>query len=393
MDPRHSPSSQKDVGGVKHMPKMKMLLREELGNSIGVVLGTRPGIIKMSPLINEFVRRKLRFFVIHTGQHYSRNMSEDFFKELELPRPDYHISGVEQSYFHGEQTAIMLTGVERILLKEKPACALVGGDANTNLAGGLAARKLGIQLGHVEAGLRSHDWRTPEEHNRVILDHISDFLFAPTLESKRNLIRESVRGRIYVVGNTIADAIQQGKRIADRRSEILNRLNLRRQDYIVATLHREENVDNPERLRMLITRLSELTSAVELPTIFPVHPRTEARIRQFRLTIPERVVMTSALPYLDFLNLLDNASLVVTDSGGIQEESCILHVPCVTVREKTERPETVEAGANIITGLTKKPFLDGCMKQLGNERVWRNPYAAGAAKAIVSVLERQGWGG
>ncbi|MDG6988697.1 MAG: UDP-N-acetylglucosamine 2-epimerase (non-hydrolyzing) [Nitrososphaerota archaeon] len=372
---------------------MKVLTRDELGDSICVVLGTRPGIIKMSPIIKELDNRGMKFFVVHTGQHYSRNMSEDLFSDLELPRPEYHVEGVDESYFHGEQTSIMLTGVENALLKERPTCTLVGGDANTNLAGGLAARKLGIMVGHIEAGLRSNDWRMPEEHNRVMLDHISEYLFAPTTGARQNLIRDRVRGRIYVVGNTIADAVIQNRETAQAKSTILTHLHLSPKEFIVLTAHREENVDNPQRLRLLSSLLAELVDHIKLPVIFSVHPRTERRIKQFNLSVPQSVVVLPALGYLDFLNLLDNASFVITDSGGIQEEACILRVPCVTIRDNTERPETVKVGANVVTGLDRTPFLDGCRNQMLNDRSWRNPYAPGAAKRIVSILDNELFGG
>jgi UDP-N-acetylglucosamine 2-epimerase (non-hydrolysing) len=369
---------------------MKILSPKELDNSVCVVLGTRPGIIKMSPIIKELRKRKLRFFVVHTGQHYSNNMSEDIFQDLELPPPDHRVGGVDESYFHGEQTSIMLTGVEKILLKEKPGYTLVGGDANTNLAGGLAARKLGVHLGHVEAGLRSNDWRMPEEHNRVMLDHISDYLFAPTIGAERNLLLEGVHGSIFVVGNTVADALRQNRQIADRKSKVLSRLGLRAREFIVLTAHREENVDDSSKLRLLSARLADLVARVNLPIVFTVHPRTEKRIRQFKLVFPSSVMRVPALGYLDFLNLLEKSSLVITDSGGIQEESCILHVPCVTIRDNTERPETVEVGANIVTGLGRSSFLNGCKKQLGNKREWVNPFVPGAAQKIVSILVKEG---
>ena len=206
------------------MSRLKILRRDELEDLICVVVGTRPGIIKFSPIIKELIERKKNFFIIHTGQHYSYNMDRLFFEELELPKPKYYIPDVYKEKYHGAQTAKMLKGCEEIMIKEKPKITLVGGDANTNLAGALAARKLQIYVGHVEAGLRSFDWRMPEEHNRVIIDHISDFLFAPTEKAKENLIKDSVRGKIFVTGNPIVDAVKQNIIIALKKKKIITGL-------------------------------------------------------------------------------------------------------------------------------------------------------------------------
>jgi UDP-N-acetylglucosamine 2-epimerase (non-hydrolysing) len=368
---------------------MKVLSRDELSKKICVVLGTRPGIIKMSPIIRKLQLQRSEFFIVHSGQHYSKSMDSQFFEDLNLPQPEYHIEDLESVYSHGQQTAKMLIGVEKALLAEKPAVTLVGGDANTNLAGGLASRKLGISLGHVEAGLRSGDWRMPEEHNRVILDHISDYLFAPTEQSRNNLLKDNVRGKVFVVGNTVADAIEQNVMIAKQKRDTLHRQNLTSKNYILMTVHREENVDNISNLRRLVECLESLAELIDMPIIFPMHPRTEKRIKEFGLSFPKNVILTQPFGYLDFLNLITNARMVITDSGGLQEESCILGVPCVTVRDSTERPETVEAGANIVSGLDRKIFIKSCKIQLENKNRWANPFPSGASSKIVGILRNE----
>lgn len=365
---------------------MKSLRNQDLRRKICIVLGTRPAIIKMAPIIRELRKKGAPFFLLHTGQHYSHDMDQQFFEDLDLPNPKYRIQGVESCYFHGEQTAKMLAGAEKIFLKERPAIVIVGGDANTNLAGGLAARKLGITLGHVEAGLRSQDWRMPEEHNRVMLDHISDLLFAPTTVSRRNLIRDNVGGKIFVVGNTIADSVLQNQIVAEKRIGILKSLGVSKGKYVLVTAHREENVDDKRELVKLVTRLRDLVNLASIPIVFPMHPRTRRRISEYHLALSSELVLTGPLGYLDFLCTLQNTKMVVTDSGGIQEEASILRVPCVTIRKSTERPETMLGGANIVSGLNRKKFLESCEIQMNNSRKWQIPYKPGASTAIANVL-------
>ncbi len=320
-----------------------------------VVLGTRPEIIKMSPVIRELERRKIDYFVIHTGQHYSYNMDRIFFEDLELPEPDYKLDVGEKYHTHGSQTGEMIKGIEGILMKENPDVVLVEGDTNSVLAGGLAAVKLHIPMGHVEAGLRSFDRRMPEEINRIVVDHISDYLFAPTGVAKENLLNEGIpEEKIYVTGNTIVDAVYQNLEIAKRKSKILDKFSLRRGEYVVITFHRAENVDDPERLKKLVDMLNML----EYPAIFPMHPHTKKRIEENGLEINNpNLIVTEPIGYLDFLLLLANAKLVLTDSGGIQEESNILHIPCLTLRDNTERPETVVAGSNIVVGTNSQNII------------------------------------
>jgi len=371
---------------------IKFLKKEELTDSIAVVVGTRPGIIKFSPVIRALEKQKCNYFIAHTRQHYSYNMDKTFFEDLELPEPKYRIDVTKKAKLHGAQTAEMLKALEQAFLKEKPGVVIVGGDANTNLAGALAARKLGIEVAHMEAGLRSDDWRMPEEHNRVMIDHISEYLFAPTEEAKENLIRDNVKGKIFVVGNTIVDAVYQNIEMAKRKSQILNKLKLKKDEYFVLTLHREENVDDKETLVNILKGIKQTAEKFKMPIIFPIHPRTKKRIKEFDLreklkSIPYLKVI-KPIGYLDFLLLLSNARLVLTDSGGIQEETCILKVPCVTLRESTERSETVKAGSNTVAGTKPEGIVTGVERMLSIEKNWENPFGDGkAGERIVKIIK------
>ncbi len=345
----------------------------------------------MSPIIRELVERELSHVVIHTGQHYSFEMDRQFFQDLRLPEPAFRLDAGRDGMRHGEQTAAMLVGTEQAMLEAEPDLVLVGGDANTNLSGALAARKLHLTLGHNEAGLRSFDWRMPEEHNRVMIDHISDFLFAPTPEARGNLFAERIRGRILVVGNTGVDALQQNFALAEATSKSLERLGLSARTFALMTIHREENVDEPERLAMVVEALQVLASELSMPVVFPVHPRTNIRLRQYGLLglldHHESLLRVEPLGYVDFLRLLGSAAVVLTDSGGIQEEACVLGVPCVTLRDSTERPESVAVGANRVAGLEANTVAALTVEALKASRGWPNPFGDGrAAQRIVDSL-------
>lgn len=353
---------------------------------IAVVLGTRPEIIKMSPIIRLLRERQEDFFVIHSGQHYSYDMDKIFFEELELPVPEFHLDVGSGS--HGEQTAKILTGTERILIQEKPDTVLVQGDTNTVLAGALAATKLHIDVGHVEAGLRSHDRRMPEEINRLLTDHTSKYLFVPTHESRNNAILEGIStDKIYVTGNTIVDSVQQNLRIAENHREILDENGLKPGKYFLVTAHRQENVDDKVRLRNILKALEILHEEYSMPVVFPIHPRTKKRIQEYQLEIPPGITTLPPTGFLEFLVLEANARLVLTDSGGVQEETCILKVPCITLRENTERPETIKVGSNILTGLTPKEVMQTAKTMLEREVNWENPFGDGrAAQKIIDGI-------
>jgi len=364
---------------------------KKFNKKICLVIGTRPSIVMFSPIIRTFKKSGLDFFVIHTGQHYSYNMDKKFFEDLNLPEPEYKLNDVKNCKFHGEQTARMLEGIEKILLKEKPKIVLVGGDANCNLAAALAARKLHIKVGHVEAGERSYDWRMPEEHNRRMIDHISDYLFATGEKAKENLIKENVQGEIFVTGNPIVDAAYQNREIAKEKSDILKQWNLKEKDYFILTTHREENVDSKENLQNIILGMKNVCGKFGKEIIFLAHPRTQKRIEQFGLTnlvnSIHNFIVKDAVGYLDFINLLSHALLVFTDSGGVQQEACIFKIPCVTLRKNTEWTETIELGANIVAGTDPEKILEAARKMLGIERNWANPFGDGkAAERIVEIV-------
>lgn len=355
---------------------------------ICIVLGTRPEIIKASPLIRALESRKLDYFVIHTGQHYSYNMDKIFFEELQLPKPKYNLEIGSGS--HGSQTGIMLEKIEEVLIKEKPAVVLLIGDTNSVLAGALAAAKLHIKVGHIEGGLRSYDKDMAEEQNRIVTDHLSDYLFAPSEKAAQILVNEGIsKEKVFVVGNTIVDAVYQNIILSEKSKDVLKKFNLEKRKYVVATAHRPENVDNNIRLSKIILGLSKINSNTNLPVIFSAHPRTKNKINEFNIRLNDGVKLIDPLGYLEFLQLLNNAEVLVTDSGGIQEESSILKVPCVTLRDNTERPETVEIGSNKIAGVEPESVLQKTIEMMASKRNWTTPYGDGrTAEKIIDIVTK-----
>ncbi len=313
--------------------------------TVATVVGARPQFIKAAA-----VSRLLRAqptateLLIHTGQHYDENMSQVFFDELQIPRPEYQLSVGSGS--HGEMTGKMLAAIERILQEMKPDWMLVYGDTNSTLAGALAAAKLNIPTAHVEAGLRSFNRRMPEEVNRVLTDHASELLFAPTDAAVENLRREGITGdKVQLVGDVMYDAAQfYGERAA--ASAITRELELQPQGYILATIHRAENTDDPARLRAVVTGLAQ--AAQKLPVVMPLHPRTRAALERNQLIelLTGRVRLVPPVGYLEMIALERGAALVVTDSGGVQKEAYFQRVPCLTLRDETEWVELVEHGWN-----------------------------------------------
>lgn len=352
---------------------------------IAIILGTRPEIIKMSPIVRELEKRSINFFILHSGQHYSYNMDRIFFEQLGLPEPKHNLEA--GSGTHGEQTGRMLIGIEKVLMEEKPDIVLVEGDTNTVLAGALAATKLLIKIGHVEAGLRSLDRSMPEEVNRVIADHVSDYLFAPTEKAKGNLLKEGIAGeKIFVTGNTIVDAVYQNLRLAEKNSGILEKIGINGNNYFLATVHRQENVDNIQRFRNILEGLKLLHDDFGLPVVYPIHPRARRRMQEHGLS-SDSLTIVEPLDYLSFLQLESRARLILTDSGGVQEEACILKVPCVTLRYNTERPETLDVGANIIAGTEPENILEKTRIMMSRNRDWENPFGDGrAAERIVNII-------
>lgn len=354
---------------------------------IAIILGTRPEIIKMAPVIKQLKNKRIKYFILHTGQHYSFNLNKVFFKDLRIPYPKYDLKVGSGS--HAEETGKILIGVEKIIVHENPDLILVEGDTNSVLAGALAAVKTKCKIGHIESGLRSYDRRMPEEVNRVLVDHMADYLFAPTEKSKSILLNEGIpKQKIFVTGNTIVDVIFHYRKIAERKSKILKELSLESNHYFLVTVHRQENVDNKIRLKNILEGLHLVHMKFKIPLIYPIHPRTRKKIAEFSLKTPCGVYLIEPIGYFNFLKLETNATLILTDSGGIQEEACILKVPCVTLRDNTERPETLEVGGNILTGTDPWRILNGVSLMMSKKRNWINPFGDGnAAMKIVQIIK------
>lgn len=358
---------------------MKFIHKNKM-EKIGIILGTRPEIIKLSPIIRECHKRKIDYFIIHSNQHYSENMDAIFFKELELPHPKYNLE--IGSCTHGQMTGRMIEKIEEILIEEKPNWILVQGDTNTVMAGALAASKLQIKVGHIEAGLRSYDRSMPEETNRIVTDHISDGLFSPTQKQADILVKEGIsKEKIYITGNTIVDAVYQNIKLLEKHPELTHYQN---ENYFLLTTHRPSNVDNKENLSELIDALTEVSKKYNYPVYFPIHPRTKKQIEIFNIKINEKKIkLMDPVGYLEMLALEKNAKLIFTDSGGIQEEACILKTPSLTLRENTERPETIEVGASILVGHNKELIIPSTEKMLYINRNWSNPFGNGNSSKLI----------
>lgn len=352
---------------------------------LAVVVGTRPEIIKMAPVIRA-AAGQFDLHLVHTGQHYDEEMSGAFFESLDLPTPDENLSIGSGS--QAEQTAAALVGVETMLTERDPAAVLALGDTNAVLSTSLAASKLPSAFGHVEAGLRSFDRTMPEEVNRVVSDHVADFSFAPTEQAVAHLDDEGITAGVFQTGNTIVDACREHVPLAEERSNVLADLAVEEGEYVAATIHRPSNTDDPERLRAVMDALD----GASVPVILPVHPRTRSVLDERGYEPAGSLRLVEPLDYLDFLKLLANARVAVTDSGGIQEEASILEVPCLTVRPNTERPETVEAGVN---ALVEPDALSSRLKTLLESEAERDAmtghpdlYGDGrAGEHIVDVLD------
>ncbi len=350
------------------------------------VVGARPNFMKVAPILAQLRRREgVRQILVHTGQHYDAKMSDVFFQDLGMPDPDVHLGVGSGS--HAQQTAKVMVEIEPVLLREKPDVVVVAGDVNSTIAVALVAAKIGVPIAHVEAGLRSRDWTMPEEINRVLTDRLSDLLFTPSPDGDENLRAEGIdMSRVHFVGNVMIDSLAAALPRA-RESRIHERLELTRRHYALATLHRPANVDDPAALSRLLSALAEV--AAQLPLVFPIHPRTRARLpagfeaRGLKLVEP--------LGYLDFLALIADARLVMTDSGGIQEETTALGVPCLTLRDNTERPVTVEVGTNQLVGTdpakavaAARQVLAGHGKQGRIPELWDGRAAVRIAEILVS---------
>lgn len=353
---------------------------------LAIVLGTRPEIIKLAPVLRTCEDRSIDYTLIHTGQHYSDKLDSVFFERLELPAPDYQLGVGSGS--QGEQTGAMLSAIEEVLLTETPDVVLVQGDTNSVLAGAIATSKLDAELAHIEAGLRSFDRDMPEEINRVVTDHVGDYLFAPTDESADLLRQEGVdEERIHVTGNTIVDAVMANRELAADKSTALADHGLTGGEFVLMTAHRAVNVDDPDRLAAILDGVDRVGAHLDCPVLYPIHPRTRERLDEFDIAVPARITLVEPVDFLDFVRLEDEAALVITDSGGVQEETCILGTPCVTVRDSTERPETVAVGANVVVGTNPAAILEGSKAQLERPTDWEAPFGDGtAAEQILDAV-------
>lgn len=356
---------------------------------LALVFGTRPEIIKLAPVMEACAQRGIEFTTIHTGQHYSENLTDVFFERLGLPSPDFNLD--VGSGPHGAQTGSILTRVEDVLLEERPDVVLVQGDTNSVLAGSIATSKLPMELGHVEAGLRSFDRNMPEEINRTLSDHASDYLFAPTQNAADQLRTEGIpRDRIHVTGNTIVDAVYAFRGVAEEESAVLDDLGLSPGEFVLMTAHRAENVDDPDRFGGMLAAAQQVGRDLGVPVIYPIHPRSRRRLDEFDVTVSDPVRLLDPVDFLSFIRLESTARLILTDSGGIQEEACILQTPCVTMRDSTERPETVDVGANEVAGTRRQDIVDATDRMASVEPDWSNPFGDGtAAEQILDHLSAQ----
>lgn len=371
------------------------------------IVGARPNFMKIAPLMREMSRYPQKFdqLLVHTGQHYDEEMSKSFFKDLRLTEPDIYL-GVG-SGTHAEQTGKIMIEFERVCFQEKPDLVIVVGDVNSTIACCLVAAKLCIPIAHIEAGLRSFDRTMPEEINRVLTDQISDYLFTTCEDTNQNLIKEGIpENKIFFVGNTMIDTLLNHMEIA-KNSTILEKLGLRKNNnikkYAVVTLHRPSNVDNPKILKGIFNALNEL--AREISIIFPAHPRTIKQIKNFKLQeisnfeenclsnelrkTNRNILTIPPLSYLGFLCLMSNATIVLTDSGGIQEETTILGIPCLTLRSNTERPITVKDGTNVVVGNDPDKIINTAINTIKNQNSRKKipKYWDGkAAERIIKIL-------
>lgn len=355
-----------------------------------LVAGARPNFMKIAPLYETIANgsEKLLPIFVHTGQHYDNNMSQSFIENLGLPNPDYFL-GVG-SGLHGEQTAKIMIAFEKVVIQEKPDWVVVVGDVNSTIACALVASKLHVPVAHIEAGLRSYDRDMPEEINRVLTDQISDLLFTTCAEAETNLVKEGVdREKVHLVGNLMIESLIKHEEDI-LASNILDSIEMTKESYALITLHRPSNVDDLESLRGILKSLVEVSH--HIPLVFPAHPRTQNRIREFNLLNynNHQIKITDPIGYFDFLSLQKNAQFILTDSGGIQEESSHFHVPCLTIRENTERPITMTEGSNLLIGTDPERIvreslniLNGNIKRGGQIPLWDDV----VSKRIMDVFE------
>jgi UDP-GlcNAc3NAcA epimerase len=343
------------------------------------IVGARPQFVKAAA-VSAHLREKAKEILVHTGQHYDVNMSDIFFRELGIPAPDYHL-GIGSGP-HGAQTGKMLEAIEQVIMKEEPDCLLVYGDTNSTLAGALAASKLHIPVAHVEAGLRSFNRRMPEEVNRVVTDHLATSLFAPTRTAITNLANEGINQGVYQTGDVMYDVFLRMSQRVPSQSVILDLLQLSPKAYYLLTLHRAENTDDPTKLQAILNTLAQVGRKV----IFPIHPRTRAKLAEYHLSFPENLLQfIEPVGYFDMLNLELNAEIIFTDSGGVQKEAYMAKTPCITLRDETEWVETVEAHWNCLVGSEPGAILEAIsLKWLGSD--YPDLFGDGVAGAQIAKV-------
>lgn len=377
------------------------------------VVGARPNFMKMAPIHKELLKHKLKIThkIVHTGQHYDKKMSDVFFKELELPKPHIYLGVGSES--HSVQTAKIMMEFEKVVLKEKPDLVIVYGDVNSTVAAGLVCSKIlinnpdakstgklkkPIPLAHIESGLRSFDRNMPEEINRILTDNIAEFLFVTEKSGMENLLKDGFdRKQIFFVGNTMLDSLKFYLKKASK-SDILKELCISKKNYILVTLHRPSNVDTKDNFKKILEIFRDINRInPELDIVFPIHPRTMKMLKKFRLTAQmeslNNLIITEPFGYLDFLKLMMESKIVLTDSGGIQEETTYLKIPCITLRKNTERPVTVSQGTNEICGLNRKKIRNqirkiesGKFKKGKVPKLWDGETASRIVKILLSKI-------
>ncbi|KMP10767.1 UDP-N-acetylglucosamine 2-epimerase [Candidatus Nitromaritima sp. SCGC AAA799-A02] len=352
------------------------------------IVGTRPNFIKMAPLMEQMLPSPaIDPILLHTGQHYDENMSRLFFDQLKIPKPDFDLGVGSES--NANQIGEIIKRVDPVLEQEKPDAVLVVGDVNSTMACALAASYREIPVFHVEAGLRSFDRSMPEEINRIVTDSLSDLLFVTEKSGLENLAREGIDSKkVHFVGNVMVDTLLRHKETAEQTSRALDTLKLEKRQYVVLTLHRPSNVDQPGILESVLQGVLELSK--QIPVVFPIHPRTRKKISEFGLDLLlEPLILVEPQPYLDMVNLMSHARMLLTDSGGIQEETTILQVPCLTLRENTERPVTLERGTNTLVGTGNGAILSAAEKILtteGKKASRPELWDGAAAQRILKIL-------
>jgi len=356
------------------------------------VVGARPNFMKIAPLLKEMKKHKeIIPILVHTGQHYDYNLSDQLFADLKIPKPDYFLGIGSGS--HAEQTAKIMIEFEKVLLAEKPDWVLVVGDVNSTIACGLTAKKMGVKLAHVEAGLRSNNWQMPEEINRVLTDRISDLLFASSDDAVENLLKEGARkDRVFFAGNIMIDSLLQNlDEIRERKA--FERFGAKKGSFAVLTMHRAENVDDRKRLEGMLDAIGKIQEKIQI--IYPMHPRARKMIESFGLSGMvegmKNLKITEPLGYIDFLSIVMDCKFVLTDSGGVQEEASVLGIPCLTMRTETERPITVLHGTNRIVGVKKEKIIKEAFKLIksGKHRKARIKFWDGrtSERIVEKILE------